>query len=182
MLERKSVMPRSFYSFFLAFSLVFSSARAAPDASPIIHPIIGKFKVLLSRSPLNVLIERGKFEGGHRVRALPVESVKLGKTELWLVRPAKEFKNAPEIVGYLNSIGLEPVGYRELLEFTIQEPKLLAEGETVYALGSPAAFMCGTVSWQYVGLKDDRRFVSDTVESEGWPANAYYLAKQKPAK
>jgi hypothetical protein len=179
MLEKGLVMLRSFSSCLLAFALVSSTVYAAAAEPRSGHQSASKFTISMSRTSLRKLIEKGDFDGGHRVRALPIESVRFGKSELWLARPGREFKNVSEIVGYLNSIGLEPVGYRELLEFTIQEPKILADGETVYALGSPAAFMNGTVSWQCVGLKDGRRFVSDTVEGEGWPANAFYLAKRK---
>lgn len=178
MLEKRLVMLRSFSSCLLAFALVFSSVYDASAEPQTGHQSARKFTVRLSRMSLRRLIEKSDFEGGRRVRVTPIESVKFGKNELWLARPAKAFKTASEAVGYLHSIGLEPVGYRELLEFAIQEPKTLAEGETIYALGSPAVFMSGVVSWQCVGIKDGRRFVSDTVESEGWPANAYYLAKR----
>jgi|GEM_PF-3134306 hypothetical protein len=168
--------------FLLAIAFVSSSVLAAPTASRTARSSASEITVNISRTPVRKLIEEGKFEGGHRVRVIPGESIKPGKRQLWFVRPAKEFKSVVEIVGYLNSIGLEPAGYRELLEFAIQEPNILVEGETVYALGSPAKLTSGADSWQCVGTKDNRRFVSDTVEGEDRPTNAYYLAKRKTTK
>lgn len=101
---------------------------------------------------------------------------------MWLVRPAKEFKDVSEIIGYLSSIGLDPVGYHELLEFAIQKPKLVAKGETVYALGSPAALPSGSISWQCYGVNDAGRFLSDVVQGDSWSADSFYLAKGKLAK
>ena len=175
-------MFRSFSLFLSVIALVFSS-MAAPLAEPRdIHPSAAEVTVNMSRAPLRVLLEKGNFDGGRLIRAAPVESVKFGKRGLWLVRPAKEFKNVSEIIGYLNSIGLEPAGYRELLEFAVQMPNFLKNSEAVYALGSPVELPSGAVSWQYYGMKDDKRFLSDVVEGEGWPINSYYLAKRKPAK
>jgi len=159
------------------------SGAAASVELQGIHANAVPAMVTMSRMPLRVLVEKGEFEGGRLIRATPVESVKkFGKRELWLVRPAKEFKGVSEIIGYLNSIGLEPAGYRELLEFAIQVPNFLKNGEVVYALGSSASLQSGVVAWQYFGMKDGKRFLSDVVDGEGWPIKSYYLAKRKLAK
>ena len=175
-------MFRSFPLFLLVIALVFSPSAVSSADSPDNHSSASEVTVNMSRTPLRVLIEKGNFDGGHRVRATPVESIKFGKRKLWLVRPAVEFKDASAIIGYLNLIGLEPAGYRELLELAIQKPDMLKNGEAVCAFGSPASLQSGVVSWQCYGMKDEKRFLSDAVEGDGWNGNSYYLAKRKPTK
>jgi hypothetical protein len=182
MSDKGEAMFRSFPLCLLVIAFVFSPSAISSAEPRDIHSSASEVPVNISRTPLLVLVKKGNFDGGVSVRATPVESIKFGKRELWLVRPATEFKDASEIIGYLNSIGLEPAGYHELLELAVQKPDMLKNGEAVYALGSPAELPSGAVSWQCYGMKDDKRFLSDAVDGAGWPINSYYLAKRKPAK
>jgi len=175
-------MFRSFSLFLSVIALVFSPAAISSAEPRVIHPSATEVEVNIGRTPLHVLIEMGNFDGGVSVRETPDKSIKVGKRELWLVGPAKEFKDVSAIIGYLNLIGLEPIGYHELVVFAIQKPDMLKNGEAVCALGSPASPQSGAVSWQCYGIKDGKRFLSDGVGGEEWPINSYYLAKRKPAK
>jgi hypothetical protein len=179
--DKEIGMFRSFSLYFLAFMPVFSAVAASSAEPQRVHATAVPITIVMSRSTFSALIKKGNFDSGRCIRAMPAESVKFGKRDLWLVHPAREFKDVSEVVAYLNSIGLEPAGLREMLELAVQKPELLKNGETVYAFGSPAKLPSGEVSWQCCGKDEKGRFfLSDVVKDDGRKTDPYYLAKRIP--